>query len=110
MSSSEKPARLSIVPGLSEAQAHDPVTLHRFGTSRRVEVHGPLAEVADAAYQAVLVALGEEPDEVVCDLSGVTGPCPWSVWVWWPRSGPRCRSGRGARWGWSAPTGPCCSG
>jgi anti-sigma regulatory factor (Ser/Thr protein kinase) len=76
VSSSEKPARLSIVPRLNEAEAHDPVTLHRFGTSRRVEVHGPLGEVADAAYQAVLVALGEEPDEVVCDLSGVSGPLP----------------------------------
>jgi anti-sigma regulatory factor (Ser/Thr protein kinase) len=76
VSSSEKPARLSLVPGLSEAQAHDPVALHRFGSSRRVEVHGPLPEVADAAYRAVLVALGEEPDEVVCDLSGVTGPLP----------------------------------
>ena len=76
MSSSDKPARLSLVPGLREAQAHDPVALHRFGSSRRVEVHGPLPEVADAAYRAVLVALGEEPDEVVCDLSGVTGPLP----------------------------------
>jgi anti-sigma regulatory factor (Ser/Thr protein kinase) len=76
VSSSEKPARLSIVPGLGDVSARDPVTLHRFGTSRRVEVHGTLAEVADAAYQAVLVALGEEPDEVVCDLSGVRGPLP----------------------------------
>jgi hypothetical protein len=73
LSSSEKPARLSLVPGLG-AEVRDPVTLHRFGMSRRVEVHGPLAEVAEEAYQTLLVALAEEPAEVVCDLTGVTGP------------------------------------
>ena len=33
-----------------------------------------LAEVVDAGYQSILMALAEEPAEVVCDLTGVTGP------------------------------------
>ena len=52
----------------------EPVALQRFGTSRRVAVRGRLAEVVDAGYQSILMALAEEPAEVVCDLTGVTGP------------------------------------
>jgi anti-sigma regulatory factor (Ser/Thr protein kinase) len=76
VSSSDKPARLSIVPDPDSTQVRGQVILQRFGTSRRVEVHGPLAEVAEPAYQSMLVALAEEPAEVVCDLTGVTGPFP----------------------------------
>jgi anti-sigma regulatory factor (Ser/Thr protein kinase) len=52
----------------------EPVTVKGAGTVLVLEVRGPLAEVADPAYLAVLLALAEEPAAVVCDVSGVTGP------------------------------------
>ena len=73
MASSDRHASLRLVSDLP-VEPDEPVALQRFGTSRRVAVRGRLAEVVDAGYQSILMALAEEPAEVVCDLTGVTGP------------------------------------
>ena len=73
-------------------------------------MHGPLTEVADAAYQAVLVALGEEPDEVVCDLSGVTGALPRECVALAASIGAEVQEWRGSPVGVVCPTGRCCNG
>ncbi len=73
MASSDRHASLRLVSDLP-IEADEPVALQRFGTSRRVAMRGRLSEVVDAGYQSILMALAEEPAEVVCDLTGVTGP------------------------------------
>jgi hypothetical protein len=50
----------------------EPVTVQDVGTVLVLEVRGPLADVAEPAYLAALLALAEEPAAVVCDLTEVT--------------------------------------
>src|SRR6476646_2177516 len=73
MASSDRHASLRLVSDLP-VEADEPVALQRFGTSRRVAMRGRLSEVVDAGYQSILLALAEEPAEVVSDLTGVTRP------------------------------------
>jgi Histidine kinase-like ATPase domain len=71
--SSDPRAHLAIAEGQAAEDLLAPVHRHRVGGTDVITLHGRLPEVAEAGHEALLHALADDPDTVLCDLSGVTG-------------------------------------
>jgi hypothetical protein len=78
--SSHQRAHLTIADSLDSEDPVAPVHRHRVGGTDVIALHGRLRELAEAAHEALLEALADDPARVLCDLSGVTGlPDPDAV-------------------------------